>query len=37
MPDYHIDDDVSNAWGVNGDLEWLVMNYFCELIDNDED
>ena len=37
MPYYHDDDDFSKAQGVDGDLDWLVMNHFCEPIDNDED
>ena len=34
---YHIDDVFSKAKDVNGDLDWLVMNYLCELTDNDKD
>ena len=37
MPHYHVDDNLSKARGVDGDLDWLIMNHFCELIDNDED
>ena len=37
MPHYHDDDDLNKAWGVDGDLDWLVMNYLCEPIDDDED
>ena len=36
MPHYHIDDDLSKAQGVDGDLERLVINYFRELVDNDK-
>ena len=34
---YYIDNDLSKAQGVNGDLDWLVMNHFCEPIDNYKD
>ena len=37
MPYYHVDDNLSKARGVDGDLNWLVMNYLCESIDNDKD
>ena len=37
MPYYHVNDDLSKAWNVNNDLDWLVMNYFYELVDDDED
>ena len=37
MPHYHVNHDLSKAQGVNGDLDWLVMNYFCKPIDNNED
>ena len=37
MPYYHVDDNFSKARGVNVDLDWFVMNHFCELIDEDED
>ena len=37
MSYYHIDDDLSKARGVDGDLDWFVMNHVCEPIDNDQD
>ena len=37
MPHYHIDDDLSKAQGIDSDLDWLVMNYLYEPIDNDKD
>ena len=37
MSYYHIDDDFSKARSVNDDLDWLVINYLCKLIDNDKD
>ena len=37
MPHYHVNDDLSKAWGVDGDLDWFVMNYLCEPIDDDKD
>ena len=36
MPYYYVDDDLSKAQGVNGHLDWLVMNHLCELVDNDK-
>ena len=37
MPHYHVNDDLSKTWGIDGDLDWLVMNNLYEPIDNDED
>ena len=37
MPHYHVDDDLTKARGVNDDLDWFVINLFCEPIDDDED
>ena len=37
MLHYHVDDDLSKTRGVNGDLDWLVINNFYEPIDNDKD
>ena len=37
MPDYHIDDNFSKARSIIDDPDWLVINYFCETIHNDED
>ena len=37
MPYYHVNDDFSKAQGIDGDLNLLVMNYFYEPVDNDED
>ena len=37
MPHHHVNDDLSKARGVNGNLDWLVMNHLYEPIDNDED
>ena len=36
MPYYQVDDDLSKARGVDGNLDWFVINYLCELIDNDK-
>ena len=37
MPHDHVDDILSKAWDVDDDLDWLVMNHFCEPIDDDKD
>ena len=37
MSYYHVDDDLSKARGVNADLDWLIINYLCELIDDNKD
>ena len=37
MPYYHVDDNLNKAWGIDGDLDWLVINHFCKPIDNDKD
>ena len=34
---YHVDNDLCQARGIDGDLDWLVINHLCELIDDDED
>ena len=36
MPHYYVDNDLSKARGVDGNLDWLVMNHFCELVDDNE-
>ena len=37
MPHYHDNDNPSKARGINGDLNWLVINHFCEPIDDEKD
>ena len=37
MPHYHVNDDLSKAWGIDDDLDWLVMNHFYEPVDNNKD
>ena len=37
MPYYHVNNDFRKARGVNGDLDWFVMNHLCDPIDNNED
>ena len=37
MPHYHVDNDFSKARDIDGDLNWLVINYLYESIDNDKD
>ena len=37
MPHQHVDDDLSKARSVDGDLDWFVMNHFYEPIDDDKD
>ena len=37
MPYHYIDNDLRKAQGIDNDLDWLVINHFCELIDNDKD
>ena len=37
MPYYHVNDDFSKARGVDGDLNWFIMNNLCESIDDDKD
>ena len=32
MPYYHVDD----AQSINSNLDWLVINYLCEPVDNDK-
>ena len=37
MPHYYINNDPSKAQGVDGDLDWLIMNHFHELVNDDKD
>ena len=37
MSYYHVNDHFSKAWGVDGDLNWLVIYHLCEPIDDDKD
>ena len=37
MPYYHVNDNLSKVRGVDADLDWLVINYFCEPVNADED
>ena len=37
MPYYYVDDDLSKAQGIDGDLDWLVMNHFFEPMDDNKD
>ena len=34
---YYIDNDLCKAWGINNNLDWLIINNFCELVNNDKD
>ena len=36
MPYHYIDDDFCKAWGIDNNLDWLIINYLCEPIDNDK-
>ena len=36
MPHYHIDDDINKVQGVDINLDWLIMNYLCEPINDDK-
>ena len=35
MPHYYVNDDLSKAWGVDGDLDCFVINHLCEPVNND--
>ena len=37
MPHHYIDNDFCKARGINGDLDWLVINHFCEPVDDNKD
>ena len=37
MPYYHVDDDLSKAWGIDSNLDRFIIDYFGELIDDDKD
>ena len=34
---YYIDDVFGKAQGINGNLDWFVISYLYELINNDKD
>ncbi len=34
VPHNRFDDDLNQAWGIDSYLDWLVMYYFCEPVDN---
>ena len=37
MLHYHVDDNFSKAWGINGNLDRFVIDHLCKPIDNDKD
>ena len=37
MSYYYINDNFCKAQGINSNLDWLVINYFCEPVDDDKD
>ena len=37
MPHYYVNDDFCKAQGIDDNFDWLVINHFCEPIDNDKD
>ena len=37
MPHHYVDNDFCKAQGINGDFDWLVINYIYKPIDSDED
>ena len=37
MLHYYIDDDLSKAQDINGNLDRFVIDYLCESINNDKD
>ena len=34
---YYVNNDLRQAWSINNNLDWFVINHFCELIDDDKD
>ena len=34
MPHYYVNDDLSKARGVDVNLDWLIINHFCEPVNN---
>ena len=36
MSHYHVDDDFSQAWSIDDNLDWFIINYFCEPVDNNK-
>ena len=36
MPHYHINNNLNKARGIDGNLDWFIINNLCELVENDE-
>ena len=36
MPHHYINDDFCKAQGIDNNLDWLIMNYFYESVDNNK-
>ena len=34
MPPYHIDNNLSQALNIDGNLNWFVLKHLCEPVDN---
>ena len=34
---HYINNDLYKARGINSDLDWLIMNHLCKLVNNDKD
>ena len=37
MPYYYVDDNLSKARGIDGNLDQFVIDHLCKPTDNDED
>ena len=37
MPYYYINNDLCLAQDINGDLDWLIINYLYEPVNDDKD
>ena len=36
MPHYCVNNDLYKAQGINGNLDWLIMNHLYKLVDDDK-
>ena len=35
MSHHYVDNYFRQSWGIDGDLDWLIMHHFCEPVNDD--
>ena len=33
---HHVDNHFRKSWSIAGNFDWLIMHYFSQMVDNDE-